>query len=218
MLVRIPSILLLILFPCFRRTKVNALILLVVLFALIAGAYLFSQLFDIAHFIASRYLINVLPIFLISIYVSLDNLELRFEKLGRSLRLKSLFLLFFIASYLVILPFYYHTQKQDYRGLVLFLKPHFRSGDKIFDGDRMHTLGILHYFGVYPENRHYVARFTEFQGKTIGLRKEFVYRNEVFTIYYSNTCCNQYIADATIYALLLENKVQSKLLRICPVF
>jgi hypothetical protein len=33
--------------------------------------------------------------------------------------------------------------------------------------------------------------------KIIEFKKSFSYRNEIFTIYYSNTCCNQYIADGS---------------------
>ena len=113
------------------------------------------------------------------------------------MRLKLLFVILFIASNFLILPLFYHSQKQDHKGLVLYLKGHLRPGDKIFDGDRIYTPGILHYFGVYPEGRHYVAHFKQDHEKIIEFKKSFSYRNEIFTIYYSNTCCNQYIADGS---------------------
>jgi hypothetical protein len=123
--------------------------------------------------------------------------EVRFEGLKRFMRLRLLFIILFVASNSVILPLYYHCQKQDLKGLVLYLKAHLRPGDKIFDGDRIYTPGILHYFGIYPEGRHYVVSFTKKSEKGVEYRKSFTYGNQIFTIYYSNNCCAQYIEDGS---------------------
>ncbi len=42
------------------------------------------------------------------------------------MRLKLLFVILFIASNLVILPLYYRSEKQDFRGLVTYLKGQLR--------------------------------------------------------------------------------------------
>jgi len=193
----ISSFILLILFPVWPQLRRNALVLLTFIFLPVAGVYLFSHLLNIRHFISSRYFINLMPLFFIAIYFSIHNVELKFERLKRVMRLSSLFVVLFITSNFAILPFYYHSQKQDLKGLVLYLKAHLRPGDKLFDGDRIYTPGILHYFGIYPEGRHYVVSFTKDAEKGIEYKKSFTYRNQIFTIYYSNSCCAQYVEDGS---------------------
>jgi hypothetical protein len=215
-LVTILSILLLFLLPYFSRTKVNALILLANFLVPIGGTYLFCKLFNVTHYISSRYLVNVLPIFLISTYTSLNNLELRFERLKRFLRLKSFFIILFIASNLVVLSFYYRAEKQDFRGLVAYLKNQLKDGDKIFDGDRTYTPGLLHYFSVYPENRQYVVRYKRTQEKTIQLEKSFLFGDRVFTIYSSSTCCSQYVEDGNRLWIITGKKGAREVQRNLP--
>ena len=67
------------------------------------------------------------------------------------MRLKLLFLILLIASNLVILPLYYRSEKQDYRGLVTYLKGQLQNGDKIIVGNPLYISVMLHYFGIYPE-------------------------------------------------------------------
>jgi len=191
------SLILLILFPFFSKFRKNALVLLGVFILPAGGLYLFCKLLNITHFFTSRYFINFLPLFFISIYLSLNAIEVRFEGLKRFMRLRLLFIILFVASNSVILPLYYRCQKQDLKGLSIYLKAHLRQGDKIFDGDRIYTPGILHYFGVYPGGRHYTATFSKDTEKGIEYRKTFSYRNETYTIYHSNTCCTQYIEDGS---------------------
>jgi hypothetical protein len=57
--------------------------------------------------------------------------------------------------------------------------------------------GILHYFAAYPEGRHYRIPYWVGPEKGIELRKSFVYKERVFTIYFSKDCCTQYIADGS---------------------
>jgi hypothetical protein len=167
------------------------------MFLPVGGLYIFCRLLNITHFISSRYFINLTPLFFIAIYLSVNVIEIKFARLRRVMRLSLLFVILFIASNLMILPLYYHSQKQDLKGLVLYLKAHLRPGDKIFDGDRIYTPGILHYFGIYPEGRHYVVSFTKNPEKGIEYRKSFTYRNQIFNIYYSNRCCTQYVEDGS---------------------
>jgi hypothetical protein len=55
--------------------------------------------------------------------------------------------------------------------------------------------GILHYLGAYPPGRHYVVSVSNSSEKGITYRIAFYYRNNIFTIYHSKTCCDQYIAE-----------------------
>jgi len=193
----IVSSILLILLPFFSKSKKNAILLLTAFVFPILGLYLFCKFLNITHYFTSRYFINLFPLFLVAIYLSLNAIEFRLYRLKRWMRLKFIFIVLFIFSNLLILPLYYHSQKQDHRGLVLFLKSHLRPGDKIFDGDRILTPGTLHYFGVYPKGRHYMVNFREVSGNIIEYKIPFTHQNKSFTIYYSNTCCTQYISDGS---------------------
>jgi len=190
------SIILLILLPFFSKVKKNALILLIVLILPIVGAYIFCELFNVTHFVTSRYFVNLLPLFFIGLFLSLDAIEMKFERLRR-IRLKFLFVILLVASNLIILPLYYRSEKQDFRGLVTYLKSQLKDGDKIFVGALGHIPGILHYFGVYPEGRPYVAARLKDSENKIGFKISFVYKNKTFTIYHSKTCCTQYVQDGS---------------------
>ena len=151
----IVSVILLISLLFFSKSRRNAILLIGVFVLPIGGLFLFCKLFNVFHFITSRYFINFLPLFIITLYLSLSAIENRFEKLNRFMRFRLLFIILFVASNLVILPLYYRSEKEDFRGLVNYLKSQLREGDKLFDSDMAYTPGILHYFGVYPEKRHY---------------------------------------------------------------
>jgi len=207
------SIILLILLPLFSKYRRNALILLTVFFLPVIGFYLFCKLLNLNHFVDSRYFINFLPIFFISIYLSLDAIEIRFERFKRVVRLRLLFVTFFILSNLIILPLYYQSEKEDHRGLATSLKSQLREGDKIFINAVVYMPGILHYFGAYPEGRHYAASFGNDSEGIVELRKSFVHRNQVFTIYHSNTCCAQYIADGSRLWIIVGTKRDAKELK-----
>src|SRR4030042_5979352 len=112
----IVSVILLILFPIFSKFSKNVLILLSVFAFPIGGLYLFCKLFNVTHFVTSRYFINFLPLFFITLYLSLEAMEFRFERLKRFLRPGFLFIILFITSNLVILPLYYRCERQDFRG------------------------------------------------------------------------------------------------------
>ena len=190
----IASLAVLTLSPFFSKNKRNALILLVVFIFPIGGLHLFCKLLNVTHFVTSRYFINFLPLFFISIYLSLNSIEVRFVRLKRVLHLRILFIILFIASNMVILPLYYRSEKQDLRGLVGYLKTQLRGGDKIFVETIGFVPGMLHYFGSYPETRQHPIPFWEVSGK-IEHRKSFVHQGRTFTIYHSSICCTQYITD-----------------------
>ena len=194
---RVTSIILLMLLPFFSKNRRNALILLAVFVLPIGGLYLFCKLLNVTHFITSRYFISFLPLFFVTIYLSINALEVRFCRISKFIRLEFLFLILFIASNLVILPLYYRSEKQDLRGLVTFLKNHLREGDKIFVETGGYMPGILHYFGVHPEKRHHTAKIWKESGKIVGVSKSFTYQNNEFTLYYSKRCCSEYVADGS---------------------
>jgi len=199
----IVSVILFILFPIFSKYKKNALILFGVFVFPIGGLYLFCKLLNITHFVTSRYFINFLPLFFITLYLSLDAIEFKFERLNRFLRLRFLFVILFIASNLIILPLYYRSEKQDFRGLVTYLKGNLREGDKIFVGVTGYMPPILHYFGIFPERgqkperRHHIMSFQMESGNITKVQKLFLYQNKIFLIAYSKTCCTDYVADGS---------------------
>ena len=193
----ITSVILLILFPILSEHRKNAIVLLMALILPIGGLYLFCKLLDVNHFITSRYFINYLPLFLIALYLSLSAIEDKFQRLRNVMHLMVLFVILFIASNIVILPLYYSSEKQDFRGLVNYLKAQLREGDKIFDFDMGYVPGILHYFQVYPEGRHYRIPFSKISETEIELKKPFIYENKKYTIYCSRSCCRQYVADGS---------------------
>jgi hypothetical protein len=202
----IASLILLILFPFFSRNKGNSLILLAFFVLPVGGLYLYCKLLKVTQFITSRYFINFLPFFLITLYLSLDTIEFKFERLKRFLWLgpKLLFLILFIISNLIILPPYYLSEKQDFRSLVNYLNTHIRDGDKIVVGTFTYIPGILHYFKVDPKNRHYVIPYSwKDPGKFFEFKISLISKNRSFAIYHSNVPYVQYVEDGNRLWILL---------------
>jgi hypothetical protein len=154
-------------------------------------------LFHLTHFITSRYFITFLPLFFVSLFLSLQVIEFRFEKIKLYFRLRFLFLFLFIASNLVILPLYYLHQKQDNRGLVIYLKEHLREGDKIFTETESYFPGILHYFGIHPKGRHHAAKSWKDSGNKTVYNISFAFQNMNVSMFSSKTCCSQYVNDGS---------------------
>jgi hypothetical protein len=194
----IASMILLILLPIFSKYRWNALLLLAVFLLPVGGFFLLCKLFNIRHFVNSRYFINFLPLFFIAIYLSTYEIENKFETLKRFMRLRFLFVVLLIASNLLILPFYYRSEKQDFRGLVAYLKGQLRDRDKIYVRSIAYIPGILHYFGVKPRARHYdIPFFGVDSEKTLAVRMPLIYHDRTFTLYHSGICCTQYVADGS---------------------
>jgi hypothetical protein len=193
----ITSIAVLILFPVFAKQRRKSLVFLTVLFSPMVGLWLYCRWAHVTHFITSRYFITFLPLFLVALFLSLLGIEFRFERMRRYLRLRFLFLFLFIASNLVILPLYYRYQKQDYRGVVAYLKEHLRDGDRVFTETEAHMPGILHYFGVYPRGRHHVAKSGKDSENKTAYEISFVFQNKNITLFSSKTCCSQYVNDGS---------------------
>jgi uncharacterized membrane protein len=205
----IVSAILLILFPVFSKNRKNALVLLSIFILPIGGLYVYCKLFNITHFITSRYFINLLPPFFITLYLSLCAIEDKFERLRKLIRLRFLFIILFIASNLVILPFYYRSEKEDFRGLVTYLKSHLRDGDKIIVGTELYIPGMLYYLGVHPQGRLYLLPSRKVSGEEIEYIVPLVIQNKKFTISYSKTYWHKYIADGNRLWLVV-NKTMAK--------
>jgi len=194
----ITSVVLLMLLPIFSKYKRNAFALLMASILPIGGLYLFCKFFDIMHFITSRYFINLLPLFLISLFLSVNTVEHKFARLKKFMRPQLLFLVLFVASNFVILPLYYQSEKQDLRGLVSYLKGHLQDRDKIFLGGMSFFTGVFHYFGIHPKAR--LLDLTMYKDSEKGV--EFIMMpisdgNKTIRVYYSRTCCGQYVTDGS---------------------
>jgi len=206
----IVSVILLILFPVLAKNRKNALILLAVFIFPISGLYFYCKMVNVTHFITSRYFINFLPLFLISLFISLESIENKYEKLRKYLRLKGLFLILFIASSIIILPFYFEAEKQDFRGLANYLKNHLRPGDNIFDGHGVYIPGLLHYLGIYPTGRQYTVSVINASPTGISYRIAFRYNKNNYTINHSKICCNQYIStENRLWIIVPKEQVKS---------
>jgi len=190
------SLILLAFFPVFSRHRTNGFIFLALFVIPVGGLYLFHKLFNIYHHFSSKYLINLLPLFLILTYLSLNTIEAKLERFNRLVRLKLLFLLLFISSNLVILPLYYSSEKQDLRGLVAYLRNYVQDGDKIVVlGGGAHLIGMVHYFGVYPEGRGYLFPAKRVSEKEIEYRIFLMNKDRTFMISNSITYWFRYLTE-----------------------
>jgi len=202
----VTSMILLILYPFFSKSKKNALVLLSVFVLPIGGLYLYCRLFNITHFVTSRYFIGFLPLFFIAIFLSLNTVEAKFETLKKFMRLKFLFVTLLIVSNLVILPLYYRSEKQDYRGLVTYLKGQLQNDDRIIVGNPLYISVMLHYFGVYPEGRHYVVPAWKVSEKEFEHRVTLIYQDIKFTITYSQSYWFKYFSDGSRLWIAADKK------------
>jgi 4-amino-4-deoxy-L-arabinose transferase-like glycosyltransferase len=191
----IVSALLLALYPILSKERLKAQALLALFVLPIIGLYTFCKLVSVPHFIASRYFINFLPFFLILLYSSLSSVELRFPAITRRARPSLLFLIFFIALNMVTLPFYYSSEKMNFRGLATYLRKNLQEGDKIFVMTTALMPGILHYFEASPTGRHHRAEPIPGPEKNAGYQIPFYYGGKKFSLIYSSTCCKQFVPD-----------------------
>jgi Dolichyl-phosphate-mannose-protein mannosyltransferase len=192
----IASAILLVLLPLFSGNRRNAFVLLAAMILPIAGLFLFCTVFRFGHFVNSRYFINFLPFFLMSVYLSLSAIDARLGRLRRFVSLKLYFIVLFVASNLLVLPAYYGSQKQDFRGMVNYLNTQLRSGDRIFLRSPAYFPGVLHYFGVDPGSRHYKVPSSPLDPqKGEEFKVDLFSQGRSFSLVHSNVCCNQYIAD-----------------------
>lgn len=207
----IASVIVLIAFPFFSKDKKNALILLAIFVFPVGGIYLFCRLLNITHFVTSRYFINFLPLFFITLFLSLGAIEVKFHRLRRFLRLRFLFVILFISCNLMILHLYYQSEKQDLRGLVNYLKTQIKNDDKIVVGGTAFIPGILHYFGAYPKGRHHLLTGSKVSEKEIEYRIYLTYQNVKFSIIYSSSHWFQYFSDGSRLWIVADKTNAKKL-------
>jgi hypothetical protein len=133
------------------------------------------------------------------------------------MRLKQLFIILFVLSSLVILPFYYRSEKQDFRGLVTYLKGQLKDGDKIIVlGTELYFVGILHYFGVYPDGRFYLFSTRKVPQDGIEYWVSLVMGNKKFTITNSKDYWVQYGIEGT-RLWIVANKIAAKEFKKIPI-
>jgi hypothetical protein len=187
---------LIILFPFITKHRRSALVLLLVLILPMGGLYAICNLTDFNHFVSSKYFICFLPLLFISLLLALDTVEMKFENFSNRIRFKTLFIIFFISSNLIIFPFYYRFEKQDFRGLANFLKGHVQDGDKISLQGEVYLYGLLHYLGIDPpKGREYLLHHRTNSENVIEYYSILVLNDKKFTISYSNNFWKQTIAD-----------------------
>ena len=191
------SVVLLALFPILSKNKRNAGLLLGILIFPVLSIYFFCKSTNFQHYFSSRYLINFLPFFFITIFLAIDTIETRFEQLTKYINLKIVFIILFIFSNMIILPLYYRGEKQDLRSLVHFLRSELRDGDKIYIYSEFYIPGMLHYFGVHPRSRyHYILiEWKDHEKKTFESTIPLIVENKKCTIFYSNVFSTKYVED-----------------------
>jgi len=200
----ITSTVLLLLLPLILKSKRNGFILLTVFISPIGSLYLFCKLFNVTHFFTSRYFINFLPLFFVSIYLSLHAIEIKLGRLKTTIRLKALFVIFLVTSNLMILPLYYRSEKQDFKGLVDYLNGQLRDGDSIFVRTKAYLPGILHYFGANTTGRHYPILVSKNPEKGLEYRISPIDQSKAVTIYHSKSCCAQYLSEGNRLWIVVE--------------
>jgi len=210
------SALLLALFPFVSKNRKNSFILLAVLFFPVIAVYLFCKLLNVYHFITPRYFVNFLPVFFFALYLSLDAMEERLQKLRSLIRLRLIFTVFFIASSLIILPLYYRSEKQDTRGLVTYLKNHLQDRDKIFIGSLGYIPGILHYFGSFSKDCFAIDLRQGKSGKGFEFKLSFIYQNKIFTLYQSMDCCSRYTDDGSRLWIIGDKGMAKIIMKTAP--
>jgi hypothetical protein len=142
--------------------------------------------------------------------LSLSAIENRLERLRSLVRLDILFVVLLIASNLIILPLYYRSEKQDFRRLAAYLKSHIQDGDKIIVGSIGYIPGLLHYFGVNPQDRHYLHSGQRVSSEEMEYKNSLIIQNKRFIISYSNTYWIQYALEGNRLLIVVDKKTAQK--------
>jgi hypothetical protein len=209
---------LLILFPVLSRCRRNALLLLAVFVSPMGGIYLFCKAIDFSHFVTSRYFINFLPLFLITLFLSVETLEGEFGIYLKSFRLKFLFAILLIASNLVMLPVYYRSEKQDFRSLANYLTGHIQTGDMVIVSPKLYIHGLLYYFGIDPsENREYLLSHRKVSEDETESSISLFCKDKRFTISHSKTYWNRYISKGERVWFVVDKNTANEIKTIYPL-
>jgi hypothetical protein len=214
----IVSVMLLILLPVLSRCRRNALLLLAVFVSPMGGIYLFCKAIDFSHFVTSRYFINFLPLFLITLFLSVEALEGKFDIYLRSFRLKFLFAILLIASNLVMLPVYYRSEKQDFRALANYLTGHIQAGDMVIVSPKLYIHGLLYYFGIDPsESREYLLSHRKVSEDETESSISLFCKEKRFTISHSKTYWNRYISNGERVWFVVDKNTAKEIKKIYPL-
>jgi hypothetical protein len=200
----------------FLRDRRNALVLIALFILPVAGLYASCKLFPVGHFVSSRYFITFLPLFFISLFLSLEGLEINCEGMKKHLRFTPVFLILFVASNLVILPLYYQSEKQDNRGLVNYLNANVRDGDRVFLQKIVFFPGVLHYAGIATDSRYYRLNFLGDREQPTDYSKTVAYQGKTFTFHSSKTCCAQYVAGGNRLWIVVHQEYAEELKKNSP--
>jgi len=114
------------------------------------------------------------------------------------------------------LPLYYRSEKQDYRGVVTYLKGHVKDGDKIIVGNALYISVMLHYFGLHPEGRHQIIPAWKVSEQEYEHRMPLVYKNIRFTIIYSKSHWFKYLTDGSRLWIVADKTNGKMILRNFP--
>jgi hypothetical protein len=194
----------------FSTDRRDAIILLALILLPIGGLYSYCEWNKVTHFITSRYFISFLPLFVITLFLSLSGIENRLERLRRLVRLDILFAVLLIASNLIILPLYYRSEKQDFKRLAAYLKGHIQDGDKIIVGSIGYIPGLLHYFGVNPQDRHYLFSGQRVSSEEMEYKNSLIIQSKRFIISYSNTYWIQYALKGNRLWIVVDKETAQK--------
>ena len=199
----------LLLFPFITDNKKKAWALLSVFLSPHSWDFIcFAEIFNISHFITSRYFITFLPLFLVTLYLSIEAIEKKihlFQEISYAFSGS-----FSFYSSLRTSSFFPSITDPKSRTSEVWLDTfsrHLRKGDIIYLGGTFFYPGIFHYFGIFPKDRHY--ELTTYQNPQVEM--EFVmtslsYKNVTIPVYYSKRCCSQYVVDGNRLWIVVGGK------------
>jgi len=205
------SAILVILSPiCSMAGRGNAILLLAIILLPIGGLHFYCKWNKITHFITSRYFLSFLPIFLVLLFSSLEGIQEKFKETKRFFRFELLFTILLVLSNLIILPLYYRSEKQDFRGLATYLRDHIQDGDKVIVGSIGYIAGLLHYFGVNPQGRHYLFSSQRVSSEEMEYKNSLIIQDRRFIISYSNTYWVQYALEGSRLWMVVDKETALK--------
>jgi hypothetical protein len=111
-----------------------------------------------------------------------------------------------------MLPFYYRSAKQDYRGLTAYLTAQIREGDRVVMGNPIYIHVVLHHLGIYPDGRHYVIPARKVGPDELEYAVEVRHKGVSFTVLYSRAHWFKYFQDAG-RLWIVSDKRNAKMLR-----
>jgi hypothetical protein len=203
----------LILFPLLSNTR-NALVLWAMFILPVGMLHVYCRVLHIHNFITSRYFISFLPLFWIMLFLSINAIQTRVHASKTYSRFTTFFLILIIASNALMLPAYYRSEKQDFKGLVRYLKNHLNDGDIIIASSETYILGMLHYFGVYPADHFYMLPTRTVSGNEREQLVSLLLGNRKITIEHSNTYWNTYFTEGNRLWIVVHKNAMKEIQKV----